>query len=184
MYLIHLVTVKENVMRIYLGIGSNLEDREANLAEAVDRIGMIIGDVIKTSSVYETEPWGFTTDNEFLNMVVEVETQLNPADLLEQTSKIETRLGRIRDDDEAQYTSRIIDIDILLYEDIIVNDANLRIPHPLMQERKFVLVPLNEIAPNAVHPVLMKTISELLEGCSDTGEVRIVSLPLVKAGRK
>jgi 2-amino-4-hydroxy-6-hydroxymethyldihydropteridine diphosphokinase len=161
-------------MRIYLGIGSNLEDREGNLAEAVDRIGLIIGDVIKTSSVYETEPWGFTADIEFLNMVVEVETRLNPQDLLEQTSKIETRLGRIREEDEGQYSSRIIDIDILLYEDVIVNDVNLKIPHPLMHERKFVLVPLNEIAPDAVHPVFLKTISELLAVCSDTGEVRAI----------
>jgi 2-amino-4-hydroxy-6-hydroxymethyldihydropteridine diphosphokinase len=166
-------------MRVYLGIGSNLEDREANLAEAVDRIATLAGDIIRTSSIYETEPWGFTSDNEFLNMVVEIETQLNPADLMEQLQKIETRLGRIKDDDDAQYTSRIIDIDILLYEDVIVNDVNLRIPHPLMEERKFVLVPLNEIAPDVVHPVLMKKISELLRTCSDTSEVRMVSLPIL-----
>jgi 2-amino-4-hydroxy-6-hydroxymethyldihydropteridine diphosphokinase len=166
-------------MRVYLGIGSNLEDREANLEEAVDRIGTLAGDIIRTSSIYETEPWGFSSENEFLNMVVEIETQLNPADLMDVLLKIESRLGRIKEKDESQYTSRIIDIDILLYEDVIVNDVNLRIPHPLMEERKFVLVPLNEIAPDVVHPVLMKKISELLSTCSDTSEARMVSLPIL-----
>ncbi|HEX2975522.1 MAG TPA: 2-amino-4-hydroxy-6-hydroxymethyldihydropteridine diphosphokinase [Bacteroidales bacterium] len=170
-------------MKIYLGLGSNLDDREANLTEAVDRIGTIVGNVIRTSSIYETEPWGFTTDEQFLNMVVEAETDLNPADLHEQTKKIETRLGRIKDKEEEEYTSRIIDIDILFYEDVIVNDVDLRIPHPLIEERNFVLVPLNEIAPDFVHPVLKKKISELLQASSDTGEVRMVSLPLVKAER-
>lgn len=170
-------------MRIYLGLGSNLEDREANLAEAVDRIGLMVGDVIRTSSVYETEPWGFTTEEQFLNMVVEAETDLNPADLHEQTKKIETRLGRVKEKDEEQYTSRIIDIDILFYEDVIVNDVDLRIPHPLIEERNFVLIPLNEIAPDLVHPVLKKTVSELLQASSDTGEVRMIDLPLVKAER-
>lgn len=161
-------------MKIYLSIGSNLEDREFNIEDALDRIVENIGIVTKCSSFYETEPWGFTSDDQFLNVAVEAETDLDPADLLETTKKIETRMGRIRDS-KIHYTSRIIDIDILLYGDLIINDPELKIPHPLMHERNFVLVPLSEIAPEAVHSVLGKTISELRNVCSDTGQVKSLS---------
>lgn len=157
-------------MKAYFSIGSNLEDREYNIEDALDRIVENIGIITKCSSFYETEPWGFQSDEMFLNIAVETDTQLDPRELMETVKRIEDRMGRIRD--KVRYASRIIDIDILLYEDVIVHDTDLSIPHPLMHERKFVLEPLNEIAPDAFHPVLGKTISALLETCSDTGEVR------------
>ncbi|HLN56079.1 MAG TPA: 2-amino-4-hydroxy-6-hydroxymethyldihydropteridine diphosphokinase [Bacteroidales bacterium] len=158
-------------MKVYFSIGSNLEDREFNIEDSLDRIVENIGIVTKSSSFYETEPWGFTTDEQFLNIAAEVDTDLNPGDVLALIKKIEDRMGRIRDE-KVHYTSRIIDIDILLYDDMIINDPDLKVPHPLMHERNFVLVPLNEIAPDAVHPVFNKTIAELLSACSDTMEVR------------
>ena len=151
--------------KIFLGIGTNLGDRETNLKIAVGRIEENIGHVIKSSSVFETEPWGFKTDNQFLNMVVKVETKLTPSEVLDSILMIETLLGRTRG--VKQYSSRVIDIDILLYEDLILNEKNLKIPHPLMHERKFVLVPLCEIAPNLIHPVLKKSIRILLSLCKD-----------------
>lgn len=157
-------------MKVYFSIGSNLEDREFNIEDALDRIVENIGNVNRTSSFYETEPWGFKSPEQFLNIVAEADTDLNPADLMDTITKIENRMGRIRD--KVRYTSRIIDIDILMYEDVIVNDVNLRIPHPLMHERNFVLVPMNELAPDLVHPGNGKTMSELLAVCSDTSGIK------------
>lgn len=171
MYLILLILNRKN-MKVYFGIGSNLGDKEVNIEEALQRIEDRIGPVTRSSSLYETEPWGFTSDDQFLNIAAEAATQLSPDEVLDAVSKIETSLGRIRED--VQYTSRIIDIDILLCGDMIINQPDLKIPHPLMHERKFVLVPLNEIAPDLIHPVFDKSISELLQTCSDTGEVRLL----------
>jgi 2-amino-4-hydroxy-6-hydroxymethyldihydropteridine diphosphokinase len=121
--------------------------------------------------VYETGPWGFKSGKKFLNRVLGVETVLNPSDLLERILKIESDLGRIRSG--KGYSSRIIDIDILFFGDEIINEGSIVIPHPHLHERKFVLVPLNDIAPEFVHPVLKKTVEELLSLCTDKGKVRI-----------
>jgi 2-amino-4-hydroxy-6-hydroxymethyldihydropteridine diphosphokinase len=155
---------------IFLGIGSNLGDRNDNLEQAVKRIEEHIGPVLKSSSVYETEPWGFQAENQFLNMVVQVGTLLTPSGLLGRVLMIEALLGKVRG--LVRYSSRIIDIDILLYEDMIIDEESLKIPHPLMPVRKFVLVPLCEIASGMIHPVLKKPFGELLKVCGDKSEVR------------
>jgi 2-amino-4-hydroxy-6-hydroxymethyldihydropteridine diphosphokinase len=155
---------------VFLGIGTNLGSRGINLEKAIERIGEFIGPVIESSSIYETEPWGFQANEEFLNQVVRVRTDLNPSGLLGRILMIESLLGRIRG--EKRYESRLIDIDILLYDDIIVDEESLKIPHPLMHQRRFVLVPLCELAPDMIHPVLKKTFADLLEICEDKGVVR------------
>jgi 2-amino-4-hydroxy-6-hydroxymethyldihydropteridine diphosphokinase len=152
-------------------LGTNLGDRESNLKEAITMIGESIGVVLSSSSVYETEPWGFQSENEFLNMVVQVRTYLKPSGLLGRILMLEAQLGRLRG--EKHYSSRIIDIDILLYDNKIIDEISLKIPHPLIQERKFVLVPLCEIAPEEVHPVLKKTFVSLLKECKDESEVKM-----------
>jgi len=157
---------------VFLGIGTNLGDREQNLRDALALINQQIGRVLASSSVYETEPWGFETDNSFLNMAVKVRTPLSPYCLLKETESIETILGRIRD--KKHYISRIIDVDILFYGEDIIDEISLSIPHPRITERRFVLVPLNEIAPGFIHPVIKKTVSSLLLSCPDTGRVQLI----------
>jgi 2-amino-4-hydroxy-6-hydroxymethyldihydropteridine diphosphokinase len=158
---------------VFLGIGTNLGDRGSNLKKAVDCIEENIGEIMKSSSVYLTEPWGFQSEDEFLNIVVKVNTKLTPSCLMKRILKIESLSGRIRN--KSQYSSRVIDIDILFYEDMIIDEEILKIPHPLIQERKFVLVPLCEIAPNMVHPVFKKSIHNLLEESSDKRRINKLS---------
>jgi 2-amino-4-hydroxy-6-hydroxymethyldihydropteridine diphosphokinase len=155
--------------KVFLGIGTNLGNRESNIKEVVKKIEEHIGNVLQASSVYETTSWGFNAENDFLNMVLKVETVYSPFGLLKRALMIESMLGRVRN--EEQYTSRIIDIDILLYEDQVIDIKNLKIPHPLLQERKFVLVPLCEIAPDMMHPVLKESFCALLDSCNDTNKV-------------
>jgi 2-amino-4-hydroxy-6-hydroxymethyldihydropteridine diphosphokinase len=156
---------------VFLGIGTNLGSRESNLEQAVARIEEYIGPVINSSSIYETEPWGFEAKDEFLNIVVKVETDQTPSGTLEKILMIESLMGRVRG--QKRYSSRLIDIDILLFEDLIIDKKNLKIPHPLLHQRKFVLVPLCELALEMIHPVLKKSIAELLEICVDRSEVKM-----------
>ena len=153
---------------VYLGLGSNLGDRQQNIEKAVALIGERVGTVIRQSSLMETEPWGFVSENRFLNGVVLCQTELSPREVLQATQKIERELGRrkkrssevqkFRSSDDSQklstvncqlsivnYSDRPIDIDILLYDDLRVDEPDLKIPHPLMFERDFVMIPLREI---------------------------------------
>ncbi len=154
----------------FIGLGTNIGDREGNLKRALENISLSAGAVISFSGIYETGPWGFSSENLFLNMVLNLRTGLKPVDLLKQLLKIEILMGRVRGAEK--YSSRIIDIDILLYESDIINKPYLKVPHPLIQERKFVLVPLCDIAPEMIHPVFKKTFASLLKECKDESFVK------------
>lgn len=131
--------------KVYFSLGSNLGDRKHNIRHAVELIGERIGAVERVSSLYETEPWGFSSDNMFVNAAVCVFTKLSPRAILEATQAIEREMGRKIKSVNGQYHDRIIDIDILLYDDIEIDEPDLKIPHPLMHERDFVMKPLREI---------------------------------------
>ena len=130
---------------VYLGLGSNLGDRRGNIYRAVELIADSVGTVVRMSSLYDTEPWGFSSDNMFVNAAVCVETRLTPREVLVATHTIERRMGRIEKSVGGQYHDRVIDIDILMYDDLHIDTPDLHIPHPLMHERDFVMRPLNEI---------------------------------------
>ena len=164
---------EKNMSKIYLLLGSNVGDKKANLKDAISLIHKQIGKIIQQSSVYETEPWGFEDVSFFLNQVLMVDSSLQPAEALSEILQMEKKLGRERT--EKQYASRIIDIDILFYDDLIIQTENLIIPHPLMEKRRFVLTPLNEIAGDFIHPVLQKTIKILLAECEDKLKVKRIS---------
>ena len=138
------------IHRVFLGLGSNLGDREVNIRKAISLIGERVGLVIRQSSLIETEPWGFESDNKFLNGVILCETTLTPRQVLRATQKIERELGKLRKHSTRRtslsiYHDRPIDIDILLYDDLTIDEPDLKIPHPLMHERDFVMIPLKEI---------------------------------------
>jgi 2-amino-4-hydroxy-6-hydroxymethyldihydropteridine diphosphokinase len=156
----------------YLLLGTNLGDREHNLQQALKVISDGNCTIIKTSSVYESEPWGYSDPNPYFNLAVKVSTELSPEQLLERCLCTEKLLGRMRN--SKNYEARIIDIDILFYDNVIIQSNNLQIPHPKIPLRRFVLMPLSAINPDFVHPILVKTIKQLLEECEDKGWVRKV----------
>jgi 2-amino-4-hydroxy-6-hydroxymethyldihydropteridine diphosphokinase len=147
------------VAKAYIGIGSNIGDRRANCLAAIDLLRQNGQTILKRSSSYETEPWGMEDQPRFINMAIEIETDLPPLGLLSLLKKIEKDMGRLY---TGRWGPRVIDLDILLYEDLIITDTELQIPHPGVHERAFVLKPLAEIAPKKIHPVLLKRIDELL----------------------
>ena len=150
---------------VYLALGTNLGNRLANLNTAVGNLTPQMN-VRKKSSVYETPPWGFADQPAFLNQVVMVETYEGPERLLKHLKRLETALGRVPN---FQNGPRLIDIDILFYDDLVLDTASLVIPHPRLHERTFVLVPLADIAPDLVHPVLHKSVHELLRAITTQG---------------
>ena len=146
---------------VYLGLGTNLGEKERNLNDAIISLSQEVGFVIRSSTFYASKPWGFESDNDFLNAVVLVDTALTPFDVLSKTQEIEKSLGRTAKTINS-YSDRLIDIDILLYDNLIIDQPTLKIPHPLIAERDFVIIPLSEIAPDLVHPVFGRKIAELL----------------------
>ncbi len=153
---------------VYIALGANLGNRKKNLSDALTALSKELTHV-KQSSIYETEPWGYLNQPRFLNMVAEIDTSLLPKDLLSYLKDIETQMGR---QETFKNGPRIIDLDILFYGDCIINTKELVIPHPRIQERGFVLVPLNEIAKGFIHPVLKLTVQEMLSHI-DHNDVRL-----------
>ena len=155
---------------IYLSTGSNMGDRESNLKKANALIEKQIGKITLQSRLYETEAWGNTEQDSFLNQALEVKTTLAAAAVLKEILKIEESLGRVRKGTE-KWSPRSIDIDILLYGEEIINTPDLTIPHPHLHERNFVLVPLTEIAGETLHPIIGETIEDIYFSCTDPQEV-------------
>ena len=153
---------------LFLLTGSNIGNSAQHLQQAKQFINERIGIIVKSSSVYKTEPWGNKDQQDFLNQVLLVQTKLLAEDALIQLLQIEKEMGRNR---IQKWEPRIIDIDILFYGDRIINTEKLIVPHPLLHERRFTLLPLAEIAAGYMHPVLHKTIEELLQSCNDTSAV-------------
>ena len=156
---------------IFLALGSNLGNRLANLRDAINALAPDVT-VLRESTIYETPPWGYTDQPPFLNMVIEAETSLKPGALLGYLKEKERSLGRA---ESFRYGPRHIDLDILFYGDLIFEDEHLQIPHPLLHERAFVLVPLAELAPDFVHPVLGKDVKSLLS-VLDSDEIQPFSV--------
>lgn len=159
----------------YLLLGTNLGIRHANLEKAREWIDTSIGRIVDRSSVYETDPWGIHEQPAYLNQVVRIETNLLPTQLLVELQKIELKMGRKK---FRKWDSRLIDLDILFYENLILNDPYLKIPHPEIPNRRFTLVPLAEIAGEELHPVLNKTIKQLLKITPDNLKVSRITIPI------
>jgi 2-amino-4-hydroxy-6-hydroxymethyldihydropteridine diphosphokinase len=156
--------------QVYLLIGGNLGNRMKLLKEARIGIEKQIGKILKESSIYETAAWGFESENDFLNQVLVVETELNPLQVLEECQRIENQLGRVRASNH--YASRTMDIDILFYNDEIIQNERLTIPHPKLHLRRFTLEPLAEVSPEYIHPVLKMSIKKILDESTDATEVK------------
>lgn len=158
--------------QIFLSTGSNLGDRLENLRQAQEYIALEIGTIVQASSVYATQAWGVHDQPDFLNQALEVKTELMPAEILEKIQYIEKRMGRIKTE---KWSKRLIDIDILFYNQDIIQTENLTIPHPFLHERNFVLAPLAEIAPDFLHPIFQISILKLYQNSKDNLEAKTLT---------
>ncbi len=156
--------------KVYIGVGTNLGDKPANIERAYQLIGQYIGDVLKKSSMYTSEPWGFVSENDFINTMIIVNTDKSQMSVLEQLKMIESEMGRVQRKTEV-YESRIIDLDIIAFNQEIFEQNELIIPHQHLQNRNFVLEPLNEIDNEWVHPVSGKSISDLILNSKDDSKI-------------
>ncbi len=152
----------------FLSLGSNLGRRKKNLDDAISQLKFEAGNIINISRVYESEPWGLKNQNFFLNQVIELKTSMSPQNLLICCKNIENKMGRTK---SIKWGKRKIDIDILYFSEIIVQEKDLTIPHPLIQDRNFVLIPLNELSKNFIHPIIKKTNHEILKNSKDTSKI-------------
>ena len=157
------------VNSVYLLLGSNLGDSKSYIENAKSNIIQQIGSITKQSSYYSTAAWGQTEQPDFINQVIMVDTYLNASDTLETILAIEANMGRVR---KEKYEPRLIDIDILFFNNDILNSPSLTIPHPLLQDRNFVLQPMNELSPAFMHPIFNKTMNELMIQCNDNLAVK------------
>jgi len=174
----HIKNTMKITRTIFLSLGSNQGKTLENLQNAINQVGDCIGKIVRISSVYKTASWGFKSDN-FLNICLEVSTNLNPENLWDKILEIETLLGRNRSESK-EYQARTIDIDVLLFDDEIIFSKELIVPHSKMLVRRFVLVPLAEIAPNFKHPIEKKSINACLQSCTDETQVEKTDLKLIK----
>jgi 2-amino-4-hydroxy-6-hydroxymethyldihydropteridine diphosphokinase len=156
--------------KVFISLGSNLGDRAENLRKALHAIELNVGTIIKQSSVYETKPWGKNNQPDFFNQVVLVHSEKSPENCLLTLSAIEEEMGRKRTE---KWGERIIDLDLLYVNDSIIHTKKLMLPHPGIAQRRFVLVPLTEIAPDVIHPILKKNQRQLLRECTDLLEVKL-----------
>jgi 2-amino-4-hydroxy-6-hydroxymethyldihydropteridine diphosphokinase len=147
--------------QVYLGLGTNLGNKEQNLHDAVQKIEKRVGKIVSLSAFYTTLPWGFASENNFLNATLCMDSSLSPPEILRETQTIEHEMGRMNKSTDRVYYDRLIDIDLLLYDNLIMETEELILPHPLMTERVFVMKPLVEIAPEMIHPILGKTMKEI-----------------------
>ena len=157
--------------RCYVLFGSNQGDKKALLEQACVLINKRCGIVAERSSLYLSEPWGFEAEEWFLNVLLAVETELEPDDLMDSLMGIEKELGRVRHPEAESYTSRTVDLDILYYGDRVIRTEKVTAPHPRLHERRFALMPLCELVPDFLHPLFMLSQEELLKNCPDTGRV-------------
>jgi 2-amino-4-hydroxy-6-hydroxymethyldihydropteridine diphosphokinase len=161
------------MFQVYLLLGANLGERFDQMKSAFQEVEKQVGRILQYSSIYETAAWGMEDEPNYLNQVLLVETTLKPLEVLKQINKIEEQLGRVRN---LKWESRIIDIDILFYENLLIDRPELTIPHPYLHLRKFTLIPLHEIAPDFMHPSLKKSTKELLNELQDGLDVRKLDL--------